>query len=687
MKTCVRLLSVILMSVGCAAAMFAQVTPLISRVNIPQAYERQALAVSVEFSKSTGVGRVLLFYRAFGETDFKEVEMLIAGRTATGTIPSEAVLPPHTEYYLEAQLTDGTKETYPIQNPEATPQRVQVKPRDPKDDEVRVLSPEPGEIVDVEELIVAVSFFFAGDNVNPQATKIFLDNTDVSSAAVFSDDVLLYSPASAGSPLSLGAHRLRVELYDTQGTLYHSIESSFSVSTAAAIAEEKARLQAVVDGQAEYRNEEIKSIGTSTSYIRGDIRLNGTYGFLSFGGNTHIDNQEDPTRQPQNRFLAYGATDFLSVQVGDAYPKFPSYIVSGQRVRGLSANLALGFFNVDFTMGETNRLVDGTALFDTTYADSSAAATRPTNSSLLQGFKYRIFESGTFQRDFFAVRPSFGKGENFQLGFTYMKAKDKIGSIRYGTYPQENLVAGADLMFAFDDQKIRFESQASISIKNTDISKGSITDEELDKLVKEGDEGSKQDVEDIKKIRDLAEQFITINQNLYPLNPVGDGLPAVSYEAALSLNYFNNYIRGSVFKRGAAYSSFGNEFLQTDIAGVNISDRIRMFDNKVFLSVAYDKRNDNTANTKLGTTNFDYLNTSLTVVPGVDLPSFTFGYGINNQASDNKISRMDFVSVPISSADSVNRAAARSNAIDNATNQIYLATNFDFTAGARQTLT
>jgi hypothetical protein len=683
MKTLRRLLLLNMFALAALSVAVAQTTPLITRVTTPEALEKRALSVSAEMSKSTGVSRVLLYYRPYGESEYKELEMLVAGRVATATIPEVAVLPPYVEYYIEARLDNNKTETYPVQNAQANPQRIAVKAADPKDLEVRILSPEPGETVDIEELVIAISFFYASENVKPEATKLFLDGTDVTARAVLSDDVLLYSPKSAGQPLSLGSHRLRIELYDTQGKFYHTLESSFNISTATAIAAERARLQALFDGQAEYRNENIQSIGTNTTFIRGDLRLNGTYSWLGFGATTHIDNQEDPSRQPQNRYLLYANTSVLSIQVGDAYPKFPSYIVSGKRVRGVSGNLRLGFFNLDVSLGETNRSVEGTRLFDTTYADSSAAAARPRNSALLSGLRYTIFQPGTFQRDFFAVRPSFGSGENFQLGFTYLKAKDQTGSIKYGTFPEENLVVGTDLLLAFDDQRIKLETQASLSIKNTDISKGNITDEELKNLKKE-------DADNIRKIRDAASTFITINQNLFPLNPLGEGLPGVSYEGVLSLNYFNNFIRGSVFKRGAGYSSFGNDFLQTDIEGYSISDRIRMFNNKVFVSVAYEKRNDNTANNKIGTTTFDFFNSTITVFPGVKLPSFTVGYGINNQVSNNKISRYDLVLASyrsrLSAADSSALVNARTNAIDNATNQIYFAANYDFNAGARQSL-
>jgi hypothetical protein len=689
MNSISRLVSALMLLLCWTAALYAQGTPLITRVGVPEAREKRALSVSVELSKSTGISKILFYYRPFGVNDYKELEMLLAGRTATVTIPEEAMLPPYVEYYIDAQLDGGGKETFPLQNPDASPQRITVKAGDPKDLEVRILSPEPGETVDIDELVVAISFYYASDNVNRPATKIFFDDVDVSQSAVISDDVLLFSPKSSGRQVAVGSHSLRIELYDAQGKLYHSMQSRFSASTAVAIAQEKARLLALIDGQAEFRNEDITSLGTSTSYIRGDVRLNGTYNWLNFGATTHVDNQEDPSRQPQNRFLVFAATNFLSVQFGDAYPKFPSYIVSGKRVRGLTANLQLGFFNVDFTMGQTNRSVEGKRDSTHSYrtasgkADTSAVNSRPVNTLSTSSFDtYEFFTKGTFQQDFVAVRPSFGRGENFQLGFTYMHAKDQEGSIRYGLFPEENLVLGSDLLIAFDDQHIKLESQVSLSESNSDISKAAGSIEDL----KTSDPKTYSDITGLPGYS-LISSIITINKNLFPTNPVGSGTPGVSYESALSLNYLNNFLRGTIFKRGAGYKSFGNEFLQIDFQGFNVSDRIRMFSNRAFLSVAYEKRNDNTANQKSGTTNFDFLNTSLTVVPGDALPTFTVGYGINNQVGDNKISKYALAaSSVLSSSDSTRLATSVTKAIDNATSQLYVATNYDFTAGARQSL-
>jgi hypothetical protein len=670
----------------------AQGTSVIVRVNVPVVNQNQPLPVSVDFSPSGGVERVVLNYRYFGESEFKQLDMLLAGNSATTTLAAEFVNPPYIEYYIQAELSGGRTETYPPENPQVNPMKATVKPIDPKNLEVRMLSPEQGETVSAEDLVIAVSLFYASDNVDGKATKLFLNGIDVTSMAVFSDDVILFSPANFSRPLSLGVQFVRVQLYDKKGAPYHTIESNFNLSTASAIEAAETRLRMGVDGQAEYRREDIGT--TVSTFTRGQLRFNGNYRSLAFGANMQLTNEEKADRQPQNRLLAYADLDFLKVQYGDAYPKFPSYIVSGKRVRGISANLFLKFFNVDVSYGQITRNIDGSPLQNYTgktdsllnylvggKVDSSALNTRPENSLQTTLGNYVVFNSGTFSRNFLAIRPSFGSGENFQLGFTYMKAKDDVGSIRYGIRPQENFVGGADMMIAFDDQKFRIDAQASLSLVNNNIARGNFSDYDYDLLAGKFDpdltateraDRQKQS-DDIRNIANLASKIITINEYLTPLNPVGTGLPALAYEGTLTMNYFNNFIRAQYYQRGATYTSFGNEFLQADIQGLAVSDRIRLLSNRVLLSVSYEQRKDNTAQTKVYTTTYDYLNSSLTLYPANNWPSFTLGYGINNRKNDAK-------------KDLTRPNNPELNLADDATSRMSAQINYDFVAGARHNL-
>jgi hypothetical protein len=672
-RSLVSLVAVVCMICAASLTAQAQVSSVVLRVNAPVVSQNQPLPISVEFTPSGNVERVFLRYREFGESEYRQQEMLMAGNSATATLAAQYVMPPYIEYYVLVALSNGRSETFPIENAESTPLKATVKPVDPKSLEVRVLSPEQGETVANEDLVVAISLFYATDNVNKKGTKLFLNGVDVTAQAIFSDDVILYSPATFPRPLSLGVQFLRIELYDNSGGLYHTIESNFSLSTAAAIAAEESRMRFGLNGSAEFRNEDVGA--TKNTFVRGQLQAAGTFKSLNFGSNIFLTNEEKSDRQPQDRFMAYGDLDVLKVQLGDAFPKFPTNIVSGKRVRGISGSLLLKFFNLDVAYGQTMRSIDGIVLSDTTFKDAqgkpdtNAAKARPANTVLKSGTTYSLFSPGTYSRNFLAVRPSFGSGENFQLGLTYMHAKDQTGSITYGLTPQENLVLGTDILIAFDDQRFRIDGQASLSETNQDITNGSFSD--ADYALIAGPNGEHQsESDDIKKVAKAVGQLITVNQNLFPLNPVGKGLPGVAYDGALSLNYVNNYIRAQYYQRGAAYLSFGNEFLQADIRGLALSDRIRMFQNRVLLSVSYEQRKDNTAETKVATTTYGNVNGSLTVFPAADLPSFTLGYGALSRSSDASLT------------DSLQKLFAA----DDQTSRISLQINYDFTLGARHNL-
>ena len=95
-----------------------------------------------------------------------------------------------------------------------------------------------------------------------------------------------------------------------------------------------------------------------------------------------------------------------------------------------------------------------------------------------------------------------------------------------------------------------------------------------------------------------------------------------------------------------------------------------MFQNRALLSLSYEERQDNTAQTKVATTKYGNINGSLTVFPGAGLPSFTVGYGILTRKSDASLT------------DSLQRLFAA----DDATDRISIQINHDFTLGARHNL-
>ncbi len=415
------------------------------------------------------------------------------------------------------------------------------------------------------------------------------------------------------------------------------------------------------NAQLELRNEKVDI--TNTTYQRADVRLNGTYQSLTFGYDMHLTNENTDDRQPQNRFLAtVQAADYAKVQVGDAYPVFPSLMISGKRVRGVTGALTLGFFNLDVSYGQTERFIEGTLGGLVYYPDSSTASARP-KETVFQGrggynsvsgmdtLIYRTYTDGTYDRKFLAVRPSFGSGENFQLGFSVIKATDDTNSIKYGNYPADNFVAGTDLLIAFDNQKFKWTTQVAFSLNNTDITGGNYSDADFRQYKLSGLSSTAtaadsakalKDAQDLIDLAKLGRNVIIVNPNMSPLDPTS-GFPSLAVESELILNYFNNYIRALAFRRGKNYTSFGNEYVQTDIAGLNLSDRIRLFDNRAMTSFSYETKWNNIGNDNTQPqTTFNTFNGSVSAYPGVSLPTLTVGYGFNTRKNPIQL-RLDTV--------------------------------------------
>jgi hypothetical protein len=693
---------------------FGQVSQYVIEVKAPPATEQTPLSLSVDLAQNIQVQRIVLLYRQFGETEYKELEMLLSGRTAVATLPGKSVMPPFIEYYIKFQLVDNTQATFPSENPEVNPIKIAVQGVNPKDAEIRFLSPEEGETLAAEDLAVAVSLMFASDAVDKQRTRIYLDGADVTKEALLSDDVVLYNPKNFNKPLSLGNHSVKIELFDTKGQVYYTKQTGFNLSTAAAIEAEKSSLQYMGNAQLELRNEKIDV--TNTAYQRADVRLNGTYKFLTFGYDMHLTNENTDERQPQNRFLAtVQAGDYVKVQVGDAYPVFPSLFISGKRVRGVTGSLTFGFFNLDASYGQSERLIEGNLGGLVYYPDSSSASARP-KETIFQGVGghntvtnsdtliYRTYTNGTYRRNFMAVRPSFGSGENFQLGFSLIKATDDTVSIKYGNYPADNFVGGTDLLIAFDNQRFKWVTQVAFSLENTDITGGNYTDADFRqyklanaKTAADSAQGLK-DAQDLIDLAKLGRTFIIVNPNMSPLDPTA-GFPSLAVESELTINYFNNYLRALVFRRGKNYKSYGNEFVQTDIAGINLSDRIRLFDNRMMTSFSYETKWNNLQNdNSKPVTTFNTFNGSVAAFPGASLPTFTVGYGFNTRKNPIDLSMYYGTNKPvvmdadtttitgwslIKNGYTVIPTSDARNTADEITNRFFFASNYDFQMGAR----
>lgn len=630
----------------------SQINTYVRAIRAGVSREGSPMRVSAALAKSTELARVILYYRQFGQSEFRILEMPISGDSASVTISEDEVSPPFMEVYVIAQTQTGAVESFPFENPQGTPVRLPVAAKSPKDQEVLILSPDRTDQLLPSDIYISVSFVYASNRIDRKRTRIYFDDKDLSPLAVTVGDLMIVSSDALPREIPVGSHRLRINVFDSTGASYHFVERSISVVTAEEAVALRERVQYSANAQAEGRDENIK--GVETIYKRFNARAGASYGILKANGNIFVTSEEQPIRQPQNRYFFGLDARYIRLGIGDAYPRFPSAVMDGRRMRGLTADLLLGAFNVNYANGEIIRRVD---------TDSSQQTFSP-----------------TLKRSLTVLRPSFGKGENFQLGFTYLKAKDEYDSSRDRTVkPQQNVVLGTDAVIAFDDHRFEITGQTSLSLNNVDVSVPQYNRDSVDAAVTRGSI-SKSDGDNIKKYLPYISTLILWNENLQPLNPIG--LTSLVYETGLALNYFGNYLKGSYIYHGADYTSVGTTTLRKDVKGFNIFDRLRMFENHVFLTGSYEQLQNNTTGrdtilTSAGkvrlTTTYQTINTSLSYFPSTNMPNLTVGYGINKNSN------------PIDPKDTNATAAAR--AIDDNTNRYFLQSTYDFTYKGRHNAT
>ncbi len=652
-------------------AAFSQVSDKVSSITTSEAKAGEPLTISADLVKTISFDKINLAYRQFGQTEYRQTEMSVANNVASVTIPGRDVQPPFLEYYFLLYVQGSSiPETYPIENPENHPLKTVLRPGEERDGEILVLSPEKGERLIPGDLFISISLLRASSAVDRKRTKIFIDENDVTTGAVFSDELIILRPENLALPLKDGDHTMRVVLYDNSGNLYHSL--TWPLSTVSSM-EAVTVLPFIYNASIllESRNETIG--GSTQSYNRSNLTSSATYGDFTLRGRLYVTSEEKDFRQPQNRFFIGLESPWVRAGYGDSYPAFPRLIMEGKRLRGLTGTLSLGFFNLEAGLGQVVRKIEGDTVRTFLQNDTLAfqMATNPVVPYDTTGSPDRWAEirSGSFTRELFVVRPSFGKGENFQLGFSYLKSKDDIGSIKYGVTPQENLVLGSDVLVAVDNHRFELTAQAAFSATNKDISTGNITDAEIDRQFTGSDSVQKR--EDFRSIRDKLSRFMTINTNIVPLSLTN--LTTLAYEGALTLSYpSNNYFRFSYLRRGPAYESFGQTFVRTDVRGFTVFDRVRLMENQWFISGGFERLEDNLGQTKPAATIFTTFNATVSYYPRTDFPNVTVGYV--GAVNDNGLGGLD----PLG-ADSLR---ARSG-IEDRNSRVYVQVGHDFGSSVR----
>ncbi|MBN1540937.1 hypothetical protein JW992_02245 [candidate division KSB1 bacterium] len=558
-----------------------------------------------------------LYYRRAGDNNFQEIPFSPQGNGWAALIPAGDVTGVGVEYFISALLIDDIVLTYPVYNPYKEPQRLDVLPAPVKpeiqqvksaaamptsmvepektaepaiaatpadsidwpqtDDEIIILSPDDHAAMPAADLLFAASIN-RDEPIDSNNVKLFLDGQEISDGLEISEYIVSYVPKS----IPAGNHWFKLVLQrSAQPSLSRVVH--FSVQSE----EKPLSIPATFSSSffAEARSEEISNREESFAFAGG--RFDGQTGSLSYSGRLLFTSLEKSTFQPRNRYTFSVGTKWLGLSAGDTYPRYNDLILWGKRVRGVSGYLRLGFFNLEATYGEIRRAVQGDSL---------------------------QLRRGTFGRKTLAIRPSFGSGQKFQLGLTLVKTRDDTSSITYGQNPHDNLVFGPDLRLSFDRGRFVLTASGAMSLSTRNIQGGAIDAEQISEAL-----GQKVDLP--VDPQDLS-RYLIINDSTFPIDPRGGS--SVAWDVSLRLNYYRNLLRIGYKSIGSEYLSLTNDWIRTDVQGLYFSDRMRLFSNKLYLTLGYENYQDNysrqDANPSVDLKTFNY---SLSWFPGSGLPHVT----------------------------------------------------------------
>ena len=528
--------------------------------------------------------------------------------------------------------------------------------------EVLIMSPESESVVNNESVLVAASLLGV-QKISSGSVRLLLDGMDVTNQAYVDSDMI----SCLLNDVEPGNHEINLFV---NGVL---TRWSFTATAKESSMKYSGRIRS--SSSMDQIDDQTLNINKMTLDFKGSA-----YDWLSMRTNLKVTSQENSLYQPRNIYgLQLGLKDILTLRLGDSNPRMSHFTMNGKRIRGMDLDFSFGWFNFRYLQGEINRAVQG---------DLSSAYSFDIDTDEF-GEKYIALDrSGyTFTQNVSSARLSFGRGDIFQWGFNYMKARDDTSSVDpelmdaqifyesdqtgsveglttgtiytinelgtrarvldgsewSGSGPKDNLVISSDIGMNLFSKRIRLDGEVAFSMTNNNIWGGPLSLGELDTLIDDSVD-NKLSSFDLSEFPDPSdwEEYLIINSNLSPLVPIdinafGDSssvelmdavfsMPSLAYRGRAITNFYGNYFSIEYSQTGPEFNSLANPYLVKNKREWAISDKFKLFKNRLMLNFGYKHQDDdiltNVENVKTQNT----LSFGFNALPGPGLPTLNFTY-------------------------------------------------------------
>lgn len=641
-----------------------------------------------------------LFHRIVGSESFQEVHMQFSEGTWYATISGGHISEKGLEYAVIFTLEDLSVVAFPTDDPFESPHLLPVEPavklgrvfENATDTsaklleaDVLIISPEVEEILDPDDVLIAVSLFSV-TGIDLDEVQVFIDQENVTRLCEITPEIITCELPD----LEAGMHTARIELRNIYGYALVPTTWSFTVAGIGArlvTATEEFTYSGKLRSDYSLDRVETATLGVGVS----QINIEGGWDWLSFNTDIKLSTEESEYQQPRNRFsLAIKSGKNILVNLGDFTPVLSPYTIDGKRIRGFGVDVNLNFLRVQIVNGQLERAVNGLPDVDKSYVITdikSQSSGQPLYSLNRVGY--------TFERSYQAYRLMLNYKNRYYLGLNFHKAKDQTWTVNrilsdakftvpnwedyvsnpgidsavytltefenalkgIGDYelpttnwadddPQDNIVFGFDAGLAFDNRRLTFDISWAMSLLNKNIWDGALTLAQMDTALDDSVDGfvgrlyddygvvtslgfSIEDLMDPSSVKD----FFIVNQYMTPLVPVDIDLfdqspfqaymrmPSAAYKMKLRAYYYENTFEIQYSQVGPEFNSLANPYLNTNVREFIISDRIRLFHNKLRLNFSYKFKDNKVLITESDPDFQGTYTMNFTFTPGIDLPS------------------------------------------------------------------
>ena len=684
----------VLCLVVCLLAVLASSTNLYAQLTVqhqpPTVLDRtqeNVLEFFVPGITDNDVLEATLFYRSQDDPGYSQMEIFFQNGEFRVVLSSEMLAGNTFAYYFQLRLRNLDQDVFfPERLPSQNPIELEVVDGPPEPERERaegidftILSPRPGVGLAVNDMYIAISLYYDKNTVEPGEFQLLIDGRDVTAQADTSAYFISYVPKNLGQ----GEHTITLDYVTERGSL--AVTSwDFRVVDPKRASFQGFQPKLIPTGRVELtaRNQVIS--GDLNNALTGRTYLNGSYGLFKYSVNAYFTSQEDPRLQPQNRYgIDMSLGKWWRFQAGHVYPNLSKFTISGRRIYGIStsAHLLWDGLHMQFVYGEINRKVAN--IYSSIAVDTVYAGGVPQDTTYTLGFNSG--GRGTFKRKIIGGRFALGSPRAFQFGLQALKVEDDTSSIYNVTNfsdliqgpsslynnltsddinrlynqpsllsvdggspkPRGNLVAGADLRFSLDENKVRFQTETVASVLNNNIYKGPLDSLRAADLGFEGVNPG-----DLAILNDLS-RLIIINENVtvlpikfsFDADSASDPEPffptsVLGSNTELSFNYPKNNFRVQYRWIGPEFVSLANTTIRKDIAGFTFTDRFSLMSNQLYITAGAEFLNDNVTNAKSATTKTNTYRTNISWYPiRQDLPRITAGFRYRTR--DNKVTRFN----------------------------------------------